>query len=143
MPRFTLSYTEFSYKCGPNLSSTKHARRECLTLHDGRVIEGPKLRTLKHRNAGFKLKLEDWAQMYEDQDGKCAICRQPETREYKTAGVCELCIDHDHDTGKVRALLCDACNTGIGRLNDDISRVWTALEYLVKHGAKRSNQKQS
>ena len=137
--RWQITHEKFSYKCGPNLSATKQSSRERLTLHDGRVLEGNKLRQMKHRNAGFKLKLDDWAQMYEDQDGRCAICRQPETREYATAGVCELCIDHDHDTGKVRALLCDACNTGIGRLNDDISRVWEALEYLVKHGAKQSN----
>lgn len=44
-----------------------------------------------------------------------------------------LCIDHNHITGKVRGVLCDACNTGIGKLKDDISLLQKAINYLNKH----------
>ncbi len=133
--KYTITRHEFSYMCGPNLAACKKSSRERLILHDGRLIEGPKLRTLKHRNSKFKLGLEDWAQMYEDQDGKCDICHKVETRTIH-GGVCELSIDHCHRTGKIRGLLCHTCNEAIGRFKDDPHLVWRGLEYLVKHGAK-------
>ena len=39
-------------------------------------------------------------------------------------------IDHCHDTGAVRGLLCHGCNTGIGSLNDDIELLQRAIDYL-------------
>ena len=49
----------------------------------------------------------------------------------------ELAIDHDHETGEIRGLLCFQCNTGIGKLGDDESRIWSAYNYLVNHRRKR------
>ncbi len=46
--------------------------------------------------------------MMDNQDGKCAICCLPPVKNRR------LCIDHSHITGKVRALLCDRCNLGLG-----------------------------
>ena len=48
-------------------------------------------------------------QLHEDQDGRCALCLRP-PREGN------LVPDHDHDTGRVRELLCDACNWALGHL---------------------------
>ena len=42
----------------------------------------------------------------------------------------KICIDHDHTTGRVRGILCSACNTGIGLLGDNIEGVERALRYL-------------
>jgi hypothetical protein len=41
-----------------------------------------------------------------------------------------LSIDHCHETGKVRGLLCDACNTGIGRFSDQVDLLQKAIDYL-------------
>jgi hypothetical protein len=41
-----------------------------------------------------------------------------------------LHIDHDHRTGKVRGLLCVSCNTGIGKLGDDVDGLYRALRYV-------------
>lgn len=57
------------------------------------------------------------------QGGVCAICAGPPQREL-------LCIDHDHATGRVRGLLCDPCNTGIGHLRDDPTLLRGAIRYL-------------
>ena len=70
--------------------------------------------------------------MFEAQNGVCAICGKPETRTFKGEPK-RLAIDHDHETGKVRALLCGHCNTAIGLLQDDTSVMQSAITYLTKH----------
>lgn len=70
---------------------------------------------------------EQYDDMAKTQGGRCAICQEQPTESRR------LCVDHDHSTGQVRALLCVKCNTGIGHLNDDIRLVTAALEYLQKH----------
>jgi hypothetical protein len=42
------------------------------------------------------------------------------------------CFDHDHSNNSFRGWLCDPCNTGIGKLGDDIAGILNALEYLLK-----------
>jgi hypothetical protein len=68
--------------------------------------------------------LEQKAQMYADQDGKCAICNT----QYP-----ELDVDHNHDTGQVRALLCRTCNRGLGYLKDNPEILRLAAAYLEEH----------
>ncbi len=60
------------------------------------------------------------------QDGKCAICLVP-------AGHRRLAVDHCHDTGRVRGLLCDSCNNGLGRFKHDPERIRVAIEYLKQY----------
>lgn len=73
----------------------------------------------------FGITVEDYNEMFEKQEGKCAICGKHQT-ELKKA----LAIDHSHKTGKVRGLLCGNCNIGIGNLQDDPYVITRALEYL-------------
>ena len=63
--------------------------------------------------------------------GLCAICRRPESVKQK--GVLQrLSIDHNHETGKFRGLLCKRCNTAIGQLGDDPLRARALAEYLER-----------
>lgn len=78
----------------------------------------------------YKLTLEDYDNMFWEQEGMCAICESPETRNAKYNF---FPVDHCHATGKVRALLCDYCNVGLGRFEDDIERLKEAIKYLEKH----------
>ena len=82
------------------------------------------------RNARLKLKygmtLAEYDQMAEDQAGVCDICGDP-------PGAYRLAVDHCHDTGKVRALLCLSCNTALGHLKDDPALFAKAVTYLLKH----------
>ncbi|MGH9178293.1 MAG: endonuclease VII domain-containing protein, partial [Acidimicrobiales bacterium] len=58
------------------------------------------------------------------QEGVCAICRrQP------TPGI-SLHVDHDHDSGRIRGLLCFRCNNALGDFDDDHDRLYAALRYL-------------
>ena len=43
-----------------------------------------------------------------------------------------LHVDHDHSTGKIRALLCSGCNWGIAGFNEEDSRLRLAIKYLKK-----------
>ena len=70
--------------------------------------------------------------MWSAQCGKCAICKQPmEPRGRKKSAAT---VDHNHETGKVRGLLCRGCNHGIGNLKDDPEVLRSAFEYLMKNG---------
>ena len=61
------------------------------------------------------------------QGGTCAICDLPPSGKGPNA---VLHIDHDHETGKVRGLLCQACNRGLGFFRDDPGRLIDAADYL-------------
>ena len=75
----------------------------------------------------FGITVEDYASILESQDNRCAICGT----EQCTTGR-RLAVDHDHDTGVIRGLLCQACNTGIGKLNEDVQILERAIHYLKK-----------
>ncbi len=82
----------------------------------------------------FGISLETYEKMVEVQNGLCAICGKAETVRHNVARrVQELAVDHDHVTGKVRALLCSNCNTGLGDFNDDPDLLVKAAIYLEKH----------
>ena len=76
----------------------------------------------------FGLTLSDYNQMMLEQLFMCAICGAEETEEDRL-----LSVDHDHETGEVRALLCGKCNRGLGMFKDDPELLRTAANYLDYH----------
>ncbi len=77
----------------------------------------------------YKISQEDYQEMKKAQNNRCAICGDRQPLHINNG---ELNIDHDHKTGKVRGLLCNYCNTGIGMLKDNISTLKNAVKYLSK-----------
>lgn len=82
----------------------------------------------KHLMDKYGITLEQYDEMFEDQDGKCAIC-------LKTVDSMNLCVDHCHKTGVVRGLLCHNCNRGIGLLQDSADTLRVAADYLERRFA--------
>lgn len=78
----------------------------------------------------FGLSLEQYKEMHDRQNGKCAICNNPET-QMRSGKIKALAVDHDHKTGAIRGLLCSDCNTGIGKLKDDPKVIQSAIQYLL------------
>lgn len=78
---------------------------------------------LKKRLAIHSLSLADYESLLAVSDG-CAICGTVPVPPKV------LRIDHDHQTGRVRGLLCDTCNCGIGHLKDDKKNLASAIQYL-------------
>ena len=76
-----------------------------------------------------------YEKMLTDQVGVCAICSRHETHEVNGKRQ-RLSVDHDHETGVVRGLLCNLCNTGLGCARESISTLKAMIEYLERHGAK-------
>lgn len=72
---------------------------------------------------------EQYYQMLDEQEGKCAICKSDSPNSSRI-GSGKLFIDHCHDTGNVRGLLCSKCNHAIGLLNDDVDFLQSAIEYI-------------
>jgi hypothetical protein len=80
----------------------------------------------------FGIGLAEYSDMLVAQDGKCAICNRPETEE--RLGVRRaLSVDHNHQTGQVRGLLCTACNKAVGLINEDREVLLNMIKYLDKH----------
>ena len=72
----------------------------------------------------------EWYQATLDAQGNvCRICKQEEPVECKGKRLA-LAVDHDHETGKVRGLLCSQCNRAIGLFRHDSKRLVSAIEYL-------------
>lgn len=74
---------------------------------------------------GVSITLADWEALHEAQGGVCAICKKPSLTK-------ALAIDHCHQTLKVRGLLCESCNNGLGRFRDDVELLESAITYLKK-----------
>lgn len=74
----------------------------------------------------FGITIGDFQMMLVIQLGVCAICQKPERLGRS------LSVDHNHDTGKVRGLLCDACNTALGKFGDSSAILRRAVAYLEK-----------
>ncbi len=84
----------------------------------------------------YGIRQSDYDEMFERQKGLCAVCGNPETTLQSrcapdgTRGVILLAVDHDHETGKVRGLVCWKCNVGVIKLLDNRKLVEAAARYL-------------
>jgi len=85
----------------------------------------PKPRNLALLKHVYGFTLKGFETLVAENEGKCWICQEHADPP---------CVDHCHQTGKVRGILCRACNTGIGRLGDDPQRLRLAAQYLETHG---------
>ena len=80
----------------------------------------------------YSITLYQYDEMEAAQGGTCAICNQEETSQFR-GKVKRLAVDHCHENGHVRALLCKKCNVSLGNFNDDPERFRAAAYYLEAH----------
>jgi len=82
----------------------------------------------------YGISLDDYNRMFDNQNGKCLICESKETAKSPATGEPRrLAVDHCHETGKVRGLLCSSCNTSLGGFKDSIKYLKSAIKYLETH----------
>lgn len=72
----------------------------------------------------YNLSLDQYNELVVKQNNLCLICNNPETHKPR------LSIDHHHETGRVRGLLCHNCNAGLGHFKDSIEVLQSAINYI-------------
>lgn len=77
----------------------------------------------------YGIDLDQYDELLTRQKGVCAVCARP------PRGRLPLHVDHCHDTGRIRGLLCVGCNRAIGILGDTYEGVARAAAYLAAEGA--------
>lgn len=87
-----------------------------------------KVRRTKWKQQGINITYEQYLELFLKQNGSCAICGSTVNQFDKG-----MCVDHCHNTNKVRGLLCTSCNRGIGSLKDNIQLLQNAISYLEKY----------
>ena len=108
----------------------------CLRVKSMKVRkDNPETTRAKNLKSRFDMTIEQYNIIFLKQKGKCVICQKSETIKDKRGSVKWLSIDHDHNTGKVRGLLCNSCNTGLGKMGDSIKVLESAIKYLKKEGS--------
>lgn len=79
----------------------------------------------------YDISCEDYNAMLKSQNGVCAICDLPESVMLH-GKVKLLSVDHDHETGRIRGLLCHNCNTLLGNAKDSPAILQSAIDYLKR-----------
>lgn len=119
----------FSPKCKECASHTNAARRSPGSQSEDyqrRKRDDPDWIRRHNLKQSYGMTLDEFDQILARQGGHCAICAttEPGGRHGR------FCVDHDHSTGKLRALLCSKCNVGLGHFNDDPDVLVAAIQYL-------------
>lgn len=77
----------------------------------------------------YGITFEEFTRVWSEQQGKCFVCRQDLVLGVKNG----YAIDHDHQTGQVRGILCTGCNLSIGHAGDNSNRLRALAAYLDYH----------
>jgi hypothetical protein len=132
---------DFCVDCGPGAKPRKVTRPgpRCATHHRGRRRRTSESRWAAHLLKTYRMAVEQYWKMYEQQGGVCCICQRA------TGRAKHLSVDHDHACcdkpptcgGCTRGLLCTVCNKLLGHLRDDPAAFSRAVNYLRINHAKR------
>jgi len=103
---------------------------------EGRTREWYRLRGREKKlKVDFGISQDDFNRILAEQKGVCAVCGRPE-RSKPSRGklaVRRMAVDHNHETGEVRGLLCSKCNMGIAQLDESVEILARAITYLEEH----------
>lgn len=110
-----------------DFSSDFHCK-ECISTYKRNYYNTPETKQKYWERSilkKFGLTPQQYQEMFDLQNGRCKICNTHQS-ELKQ----RLSVDHNHKTGKVRSLLCNDCNTGIGLLKESVDILQTAILYI-------------
>ncbi len=79
----------------------------------------------------YGLTIKEYTDLLDEQDHRCKICGNRAEPEGISFANRSLNVDHCHDTGKVRGLICSNCNTGLGKFKDSPELIEKAFAYLI------------
>lgn len=110
---------------GMNRHGVPYLQSRCKPCYSDYASSLPSRRSSRRRRtlAQYGLTVEDYQAMFDSQDGKCSTCDHIANRQV-------LEVDHDHQTGLVRGLLCRGCNSALGAIDDNIQTLRNLIKYL-------------
>jgi hypothetical protein len=103
-----------------NWEAIRKHRREYMA---GRKVEATEYRRRWNLAKRYGITIDQFTEMLDSQGGRCAVCGAEGGRQV---------VDHDHETGMVRGILCVRCNVSIGGLGDSVEGLMLAVRYLEK-----------
>lgn len=103
-------------------SMSVEERRETNARKERRVFN-PKFDRHYHYQFKYNLSIDDVRKKIALQGGRCAICKEKHV----------LCVDHDHETGVIRSMLCSRCNRLLGVARDNVAYLQSCIDYLKSH----------
>ena len=98
-------------------------RRKCKDYHCRWKGDSEQSGKWKQRGGRLRITHSEYQKLFDAQNGKCAICHKPK-------GKIAFMVDHNHNTGKIRGLLCWTCNRGLGFFHDNADKLLAAAGYL-------------
>lgn len=93
-------------------------------------INNKERKRVNSRLSKYKLSHNQYQEIKEKQNHICPICLKEPGPRKRNSSIDLFVIDHDHETGKVRGLLCSTCNTALGLFKDNITIIRNAVNYL-------------
>lgn len=112
------SFEKHRHQC----RSCRNTKRKTFGTRSGEGLKNYRLQNL------YGIDLDTYNKMLQEQNGVCKICKGEDNGPWGT-----LAVDHCHETGKVRGLLCAMCNKGLGQFKDNQELLKEAIEYLKVH----------
>lgn len=96
----------------------------------------PKQRLIHHLRDKYKITFEEFQKAWQDQGGCCKICKRelPDLMVYENRRR-GYAVDHNHDTGDFRGILCTNCNSLLGMALDSVDILMSAAKYLEENGS--------
>lgn len=121
-----------------NARTNKWNRKRYRELRNG-IVRPKRNGDERIRDSEKQVTYGQYAKLFAEQDGKCAICRKPEEAVDRATGTTwALSVDHDHTSGEIRGLLCNHCNRGLGLFFDNPQSLHAAWKYLLRTKAKQA-----
>jgi hypothetical protein len=117
----------YGYRCK---GCDKEARKDYRERNKDRFALVSRKKQLKHK---YGISLSDYDRMFKEQQGCCKICGTSENKVTGRKTVLNFAVDHCHQTGRVRGLLCNQCNRALGLFKDDPSLLQKAVKYLMEN----------
>jgi len=117
-------YSDVCFLCNVNaFKKEKHYKWDLTNKYSGGE------RTFQfHIRKSYGISLEEYMTLLKAQDYKCAICQKHQSKEAR-----RFVVDHSHQTGKVRGLLCNQCNRALGGFKDTSTLLERAVTYLRRY----------
>lgn len=105
----------------------------CKECHNKKMRDNYSSKRMKDYDLkkSYGIDLQEYERMFKEQNGCCLICNT-HISEINSKHKKNLCVDHCHISGKIRGLLCDSCNRGLGLFKDNILILNNAIKYLSK-----------